>query len=730
MGRDFQFPVKTAVIGLAAIVFAPFVIDWVSPGAGTHCAVGALGIGNWGSGVRGWTVWGWLVGRIGKDVVGLGILSMAGALISVGLIAQIVGDMFDMAIRRGKQLGVQGEGEFAGLRNTAVVIGALAFALTPGFLRAATRMGPLMPGLVAPLGALAILVWLLARGGDVVEIVTRFKRCWYLVLLAFILVGYSIWEWWPMKRVLLSEWMSFTAFALVGMIPALTVAAVMRMRWVVNRTALVCIFGAWALAVASLGLAAGLAFDRGRDANRVTAAIIENLEGRGKVAVASDGMLDDLFFFMLPEKIKLITLARDHDPAYGRELAAWVGERGEDLAFAAELGPAALIDEWQKTDKAGFEAAVATFASYFPTVEKWREACGIVGDEAYLRRLMGRAGNALGCTLIERGDLAAAWAVFKEIGETVDCENYTAFLNRVGMLERGYKVAKSEADEVTRRCGEMAKRLGTTDMILAAAASGGQLYLDPESVARREKARIERMRNRELTNREKALVAALTEPPESVEACKIARATVERGVKDGVVRVDRVGHQLITLDFGIGDWELAERDAIRVLREDRHHATANAAMGAINGSRGDYEAAERYLRRGMREEGRGKSAIVLNDLAFTLARLGRAKEALPLAREAVAATPGNWNFRETLAYALIRAGEAEEGERELARAEESAEKAGRAKGEIVRFEIDRAWIFAAKGDKLHRNISVRGLRGRQDLTASQRRELDEIAKRD
>ena len=274
MNRDFQFPVKTAVIGVAAVIFAPFVVDWAAPGAGTHCAVGALGI-------RDWTVWGWLVGRIGKDVVGLGVLSMAGALVCVGLVAQIVGDMFDMAIRRGKQLGVEGAGEFAGLRNAAVVIGALAFALTPGFLRAATRIGPLMPGLVAPLGALAILVWLASRGGDAVRMIGRVKRNWALVLFAVALGGYAVGEWWPMKRMLLSEWMSFTAFALVGMIPALTIAAVMRFRWVVNRTALVCTFGAWALAVASLGLAAVFAFDRGRDANHVTAAIIENLGGTG-----------------------------------------------------------------------------------------------------------------------------------------------------------------------------------------------------------------------------------------------------------------------------------------------------------------------------------------------------------------------------------------------------------------------------------------------------------------
>ena len=736
MESNVRFPVKTAVIGVAAVVFAPFVCDWVAPGAGTHqaCEVLRAACGGETPPPQGadWSIWGWLVGLVGKDVVGLGVLSMAGALVCVGLVAQIVGDIFDMAVRRGKQLGVKGAGEFAGLRNAAVAVGALAFALTPGFLRAATRMGPLTPGLVAPLGALAIVVWLASRGGDAVRMIGRVKRNWALVLFAVVLAGYSAWEWWPMRSALLAEWKSFAVFALVGAVPALTIAAVMRFRWIVNRTALVCTFGAWALAVAAMGLAAAFAFGRGRDANRIAAAIIAYAEAGGKIAIASDGTLDDLFFFMLPEKTKLVTLARDRDPEYGRELAKWVRERGEDLAFAAELGPGALIDEWQKTDKAGFEAAVATPASYFPTAEKWREACGIVGDEAYLKRLMGRSGNALGCALIERGDLAGAWAVFKEIGETVDCENYTAFLNRMGMLERGYKVAKDEADAVTRRCGEMAKRLGSADMIVAAAASGGRLYLDPETVARREKARIERMRNRELTNREKALVAALTEPPQGAAACRIARETVERGVKDGMVRIARVGRQLIALDFGIGDWKLAERDAIRILREDRHHATANAAMGAINGARGDYEAAERYLRRsvGGASDGAGVKdrPIALNDLAFTLARLGKGKEAVPLAREAVAAAPGNWNFRETLAYALIRAGESEEGGRELAAAEDLAEKSGRTKRNVARFDLDRAWLLMAQGDKLRMNIVIRALRNRTDLTPGQRRELDEIAK--
>ena len=96
----------------------------------------------------------------------------------------------------------------------------------------------------------------------------------------------------------------------------------------------------------------------------------------GKIAIVSDEALDDLFLFMLPENIKLVSLAREREPEYGRELGEWVrqevkvkgeGEQRkiEDLAFAAELGPGGLVDEWVKIDKQGFEAKVATVASYF-----------------------------------------------------------------------------------------------------------------------------------------------------------------------------------------------------------------------------------------------------------------------------------------------------------------------------------------------------------------------------
>ena len=80
-------------------------------------------------------------------------------------------------------------------------------------------------------------------------------------------------------------------------------------------------------------------------------------------------------------------------------------------------------------------------------------------------------------------------------------------------------------------------------------------------------------------------------------------------------------------------------------------------------------------------------------------------------------------MRETLAAILIRAGKTEEGERELAKAEELAEKAGVPKGRIVSIEIDRARILKAKGDYERLKMAMRTLKARKDLTEEQREEV-------
>ena len=85
--------------------------------------------------------------------------------------------------------------------------------------------------------------------------------------------------------------------------------------------------------------------------------------------------------------------------------------------------------------------------------------------------------------------------------------------------------------------------------------------------------------------------------------------------------------------------------------------------------------------------------------------------------------PAQEVVRETLAAILIRAGKTEEGERELAKAEELAEKAGVPKGRIVSIEIDRARILKAKGDYEHLKMVMRQLKARKDLTDEQKAEV-------
>ena len=104
-------------------------------------------------------------------------------------------------------------------------------------------------------------------------------------------------------------------------------------------------------------------------------------------------------------------------------------------------------------------------------------------------------------------------------------------------------------------------------------------------------------------------------------------------------------------------------------------------------------------------------------------KLGKLDEAEPFAREAVKGYGEIWTHRETLAAILIRKGKIEEGERELAKAEELAAKAGIPKGKLVSIEIDRARVLKAKEDYEHLKMVMRSLKSRKDLTDEQRAEV-------
>ena len=741
---------KWAVVIAAAFLFLPLAVDWAQPGEGPRLAAVWLDggpMGTTGSPGTEWLfpIWGWLVVRVGKDVAALGWLSVCAGLICVWLVAMIVGTILGAAVRHANGVGVKDENEFPFVESAAMLLAGFAFAFTPGFLVAATHVSPLMVGLVPPLAAVALVAGVVCQRPRTGTKIDRLKKGKGRLVLAAGLIVYSAFELVLARRFV---WvLAFPAVAVwvsVGVLPALVIAWCVRKRWIVGTKAQLGAFGVWTTAILVLGVMNVTmgTLGEGRAANRLVAQVIANAEAGGRIALVSDGMMDELFYFMLPEKMKLITLAKDRDPAYGRELSAWVrdevekrgggGQRNaEDLVFAAELGPRALIDEWTKLDKAGFGTLVASTENFFPTSADWEVACGELKGmrpneplDGPLRHFLAVCGNGLGCTLIERGDLKSAWKVFKAIVERVEPKNYAAVLNLLGMVERGYTAPKDDVSRFAHSRRFIEQGLKDWTHVVHAARSGGRLYVDLAEVAKFERERREQEAKRELSPEAQTFVAAVAASRQDPQRGRVAQEAIHRAIRTGKVRADRIGGELIALDLALGDVENAEKDALNVLWLDRHDPTANAALGALAGMRGDYERAERYLQRAIAT---GKaSAAAKNDLAYVLCRQGRLVEAEAFARESVKQYDGHWLLRETLAAILIRRGKLAEGEDELTKAEELAEKAGMPKGKVASFAIDRARLLKAKGDTGRFRMAIRVLRNRKDLTAEQTAEIGEM----
>ena len=710
---NFKLP-KWAVVMAATLVFLLLAIDWVSPEAGTRLAMGCLE-GATSPAIAQRTMfplWRWLVGMVGKNYESLTAISVCAGMVCVWLVAAIFGAIFGAAVRGAKEGVAKGEGKYAWVESAAVLLAGFAFALTPGFLNAATRVSPLMVALVPPLAAVALVAGVASHGGSTVRMIERLKNGKWRLLLAVGLVGYSAFELTLARRVLLALALpALWVWLAVGAMPALVIAWCVRKRWLSGRKELYLSFGAWTAAVLVMGATNFTlgTLDRGRVASRIAAQIVANAEADGKIAIVSDGMLDGLFFFTLPEKMRVISLAREYDPAYGRELSDWVNglavcttnNYNADLAFAAELGPQALLDDWTKFDKAGLDARVMTAPNYFPTREKWDAACAAIKDlredeplAGYLRHLVAVCGNGLGCRLIESGDEKGAWEVFKTIVYTVEPKNYGAFLNLHGMVQRGFSVPEHEAVELTalrQLRQQLEQDFKGEDSMLRAVRSSGLIYTDPKEVEEYEKRQRELAEKRELTPEARAFVQTVADAPKDPKRGKAAQEAIYRALREGLVGIEGIGGHLVTIDLAIGDVENAEKDALSVLRANRSDPTANAALGLLAGVRGDLERAERYLRRAIAT---GKASVAAkNDLAYVLFRQGRLDEAEAMAREAVKTYDGHWTFHETLAVILINKGRLDEGERELERAEQLVQEVGLEKEKVTSLMADRALLM-------------------------------------
>ena len=715
---------------VAAAVYMPFVSGRCVPGEGLHFAVGWLGLAPLP--VKSFPLWGWLVRKVGADPVALGCVSMASAILCVALVASVTSGLMSLAVGKARKKGAEGANEFAFAEPAAVLLACASFVFTPGLFEAATRIGPLTTALVPPLLAMALIVRFIVRhtaNGSWFGL----RLSGWLPLAAVVLpiLAYVTFEAFVARHFFRSvALVPLATFAFCGLLPLLVIAWLVRQRRIARLSWQGLAFGVWALIVtvlAALTLTGGR-LDRGRVAYALARRIVG--ESAGYRAVVSEGDLDDMLLLMLPRDRRLITLARDGDPAYGRDLAKWVGG-DDDLVFAAELGPASLLDEWCRIDRKGFEAAVLTPVRYFRDENGWREACGELAgcdsDEPLngaLRHILGAFGNNLGCEALESGDDRTAWRTFWMVLFEVEPDNAAAAVNLTGMLERGYAVRKGDADRVRARRKSIEETLKSPTRIIRAVRAGGRVFISPEARARYEAERQESRKKAESSPKAQEFLRSVSNAAKDADGGLAAREAIRKAVSDGLVRLESVGGQLIAIDVALGDQENAEKDAIRVLRLDRHDPVANAVMGTLNGSRGDYVAAERYLRRAVRS---GRASIAAkNDLAVTLVRLGRIEEAEPLAREAAKAAPDDWNFRETLASVLIRSGRTQEGAKELDAAVELAAKAGVTPGSVFALEFDRAMVLKATNDGERFKILMRQLKGRSDLTAEREAEIRRI----
>ena len=622
---------KTLVLLVAAVVYAPLVIDWCMPGHGLHQATVALG----GFGPDAFCpfsdffFWDLLVRWIGWDLHGLGILSMVGALVSLGLIAYIANRITDGCA----------------VLSTGLV--CAAFIATPGFLRAATRPDPLLVILIAPLAGLALLIWLLTAYFPIEMTATeRIRRFPWVLVVSSLLLAYGIFE---------SSCLGFAAaledavhllwFFVLGFLPHLYLDRRMRRR-ISSLRFLICYFGVWIAAIAISAIVAAKSFSIGRASGHLAKALIANA-GSDR-AIMADPALADIYLWTL-------------SPERRQEVLSW---------WCAE-------DVRRKPP----------VERYFPTVDLWRENWVHFTamnrhepNRGYYRRLFRTGGNRLGTRLREAGDLKGAWTIFWEVMNRVDKEDGVAILNLCGLIERGYEADAAEREKLSPRL----------------------LWL---------------FRGLKMSER-------LTD--ENRETAKKVQRTIQASINNKLIRPDQIGRKLLDLDLLLGDWESAERDAQGILMLDRQNVKALAVMGTVCGRNGDYAESERYLRRAL-ETGKADDSVT-NDLAFTLVCMGHAKETVPMARSLVRTDLDNWNFRETLALALIRSGELEEGGKELKAAANLARRAKIPSRAQIRLAVDRAWLFKKKGDQENLWNTLRVLENLKGLERGLRMEIEEIRK--
>lgn len=329
------------------------------------------------------------------------------------------------------------------------------------------------------------------------------------------------------------------------------------------------------------------------------------------------------------------------------------------------------VPEWS-CDQEGGKRVVATEVRCFPTVDLWHEAwryLAAMDDNEPLRdcyrNLLGICGNELGCQLIEKGQTGDAWVLFWEVLDKVDRVNYPAIMNLCGLVGGDHPQDPAAVERLGREFLQMLAQARTIDGLSATVGIGGRIHVDSEA------------KNREVV--------------------KLVRQAISRLLSCQAIQLSQVDRWIIEIDIHLGDWPAVERDALDILRLDGQDVFANTVMGKVCARKGDYPGSERHFRRAL-ASGPGDNPEALNGLAFVLARTGHPSEAVRLSRPLALAYPENWEFRETLALALIKSGSLEDGDRELKAAANLARTNKVPSKDQVRLVVDLAWLFKKRND--------------------------------
>lgn len=774
------------VSAVSVVVFFSTTAEFLPCGDALHRAVGWLGDGLTKECIG--PLWGLIVRISGCNAVTMARVSAFFGIINALLITYIGWCIFPFAIAhaRTKHTTVHGSSRFLWIAESVGVLIGISFVVTPGFWVASTRLNGLMVALMFPLAALTILIRILIKGIHrhtakmlvVSGMLTAFG-CWegsmaFMLLLpqlGCLLVIKNIHKrgFWQLLKIWLEGFLptvfilpclvyrSFElassvfrgiantmlhellcsgvlVFALIGIVPFIALfKLIWSKRFLMPKQCFMFVVG-WLLLV--FAMACYTTSSGALKLGKTAAAFVDDVLARlgERIWLVSEGPLYDLFYLKKNSNIRLVSIAKDRDPEYGRMLADWaLPEFGtnDDLLFAAELGPCAFLDEWSKCDN-GFVEKVLLPTEYFETQDIWLQVWNRHKDglfvknephQRYIRRLFGRIGVNIGCGLLRKGKKQEAWNLLCLVANEVDRDNLSALINLSLIMNRGYVVVPAVRESILHRLRKAQEKydIGKTRRLIA---SSGNVFKDVDLQKQYE----ELIRCANPGPQAVRLVNAINQACNNKESALHARDELRKAIDDGAVEIGKVSNLLVSLDMAIGDKNGAESDALDVLRYNRQDGTANAIMGALRGEKGDYVSAERFLRRAIRCGDVPPAAY--NDLAETLIRVGKAAEAVHFAEMAVERQTNNWCFWETLSSAQLENNQLEKAEKSLSNAIEYANKCKMQSEARNSLDIMQVRLLKAQGNVDKMRSLAHSLMKRKNLRRDQIHILDWLINED